>query len=126
MVDHFVIKRKKAATRKNDRGRKKAREDSKNKSTEDVSESMSMGNIHIGGLESHLLDVPDLELARYVVPTGRYVVPTGRVVATDSVIVATSGYVVPAAYDISSGLKDLSRAETYKWYQSQVRVSVEE
>ncbi|GKC23591.1 hypothetical protein Tco_1025741, partial [Tanacetum coccineum] len=81
----------------------KAREDSKNKSKEDVSESMSMGNIHIGGLESHLLDVPDLELARYVVPTGRYVVPTGRVVATDSVIVATSGYVVPAAYDISSG-----------------------
>ncbi|GKC25701.1 hypothetical protein Tco_1027851 [Tanacetum coccineum] len=43
----------------------------------------------------------------------RYVVPTGRVITTDSVIVATSGYVVPAAYDISPGLKDLSRAETY-------------
>ncbi|GJU31588.1 reverse transcriptase domain-containing protein [Tanacetum coccineum] len=37
--------------------------------------------------------------------TGRYVVPTGRVIATDSVIVATSGYVVPAAYDISPGLR---------------------
>ncbi|GJX47660.1 retrovirus-related pol polyprotein from transposon TNT 1-94 [Tanacetum coccineum] len=60
------------------------------------------------------------------VPTGRYVVPTGRVIATDSVIVATSGYVVPAAYDISPGLKDLSRAETYKWYQSLERVSVED
>ncbi|GKA91612.1 hypothetical protein Tco_0813537 [Tanacetum coccineum] len=57
------------------------------------------------------------------VPTGRYVVPTGRVIATDSVIVATSGYVVPAAYDISPGLKDLSRAETYKWYQSQTEFS---
>ncbi|GJX57132.1 hypothetical protein Tco_0287029, partial [Tanacetum coccineum] len=55
-----------------------------------------------------------------------YVVPTGRVIATDSVIVATSGYVVPAAYDISPGLKDLSRAKTYKWYQSLERVSVEE
>ncbi|GJZ08963.1 COP9 signalosome complex subunit 2 [Tanacetum coccineum] len=81
-VDHLVIKRKKAAPsyrknnkqkvsnkrRKNDRHRKKAREDSKSKSKskskEDVSESMSMGNIHIGGLVSHLLDVPDLELAR--------------------------------------------------------------
>ncbi|GJQ90187.1 hypothetical protein Tco_0001326 [Tanacetum coccineum] len=57
---------------------------------------------------------------------GEYVVPTGRAIATDSVIVATSGYVVPAAYDISPGLKDLSRAETYKWYQSLERVSVEE
>ncbi|GKF12277.1 hypothetical protein Tco_0050203 [Tanacetum coccineum] len=87
-VDHLVIKRKKAAPsyrknnkqkvsskrRKNDRHRKesnkkgvtsckskrtqhKAREDSKSK--EDISESMSMGNIHIGGLVSHLLDVPD-------------------------------------------------------------------
>ncbi|GJS98869.1 hypothetical protein Tco_0820039 [Tanacetum coccineum] len=56
----------------------------------------------------------------------RYVVPTGRVIATDSVIVATSGYVVPAAYDISPGLKDLSRAETYKWYQSLERVFVKE
>ncbi|GKC46907.1 hypothetical protein Tco_1064629, partial [Tanacetum coccineum] len=35
--------------------------------------------------------------------------PTGRV------IVATSGYVVPAAYDISPGLKDLSRAKTNKF-----------
>ncbi|GJX18459.1 ribonuclease H-like domain-containing protein [Tanacetum coccineum] len=62
----------------------------------------------------------------FTIPTGRYVVPTGRVIATDSVIVATSGYVVPAVYDISPGLKDLSRAETYKWYQSLERVSVEE
>ncbi|GJX05292.1 hypothetical protein Tco_0191208 [Tanacetum coccineum] len=54
----------------------------------------------------------------------RYVVPTGRVIATDSVIVATTGYVVPAAYDINPGLKDLSRAETYKWYQSLVALDI--
>ncbi|GJZ77782.1 hypothetical protein Tco_0642454 [Tanacetum coccineum] len=35
-------------------------------------------------------------------------------------------YIVPAGYIISPGLKDLSRAETYKWYQSLERVSVEE
>ncbi|GJW47076.1 hypothetical protein Tco_0078722 [Tanacetum coccineum] len=67
-----------------------------------------------------------VSILKLTLPTGRYVVPTGRVIATDSVIVATSGYVVPAAYDISPGLKDLSRAETYKWYQSLERVSVEE
>ncbi|GJR09388.1 hypothetical protein Tco_0792040 [Tanacetum coccineum] len=49
----------------------------------------------------------------------RYVVPTGRVIATVSIK-------VPAGYIISPGLKDLSRAETYKWYQSLERVSVEE
>ncbi|GJR86657.1 hypothetical protein Tco_0210668 [Tanacetum coccineum] len=58
-------KKKGVTSRKSKRmQQQKAREDSKNKSKEDVSESMSMGNIHIGGLESHLLDVPDLELAR--------------------------------------------------------------
>ncbi|GKA73241.1 hypothetical protein Tco_0779457 [Tanacetum coccineum] len=60
------------------------------------------------------------------VPTGRYVVPTGRVIATVSIKVPTSRYIVPAGYIISPGLKDLSRAETYKWYQSLERVSVEE
>ncbi|GKE18622.1 reverse transcriptase domain-containing protein [Tanacetum coccineum] len=53
------------------------------------------------------------------VPTGRYVIPTGRVIATVSIK-------VPTGYIISPGLKDLSRAETYKWYQSLERVSVEE
>ncbi|GJY23338.1 hypothetical protein Tco_0396996 [Tanacetum coccineum] len=60
------------------------------------------------------------------VPTGRYVVPTGRVIATVSIKVPTGRYIVPAGYIISPGLKDLSRAETYKWYQSLERVSVEE
>ncbi|GKC84662.1 hypothetical protein Tco_1140379 [Tanacetum coccineum] len=47
-----------------------------------------------------------------------YVVPTGRVIATVSIKVPTSRYIVPAGYIISPGLKDLSRAETYKfvWY----------
>ncbi|GJT42081.1 hypothetical protein Tco_0941946 [Tanacetum coccineum] len=60
------------------------------------------------------------------IPTGRYVVPTGRVIATVSIKVPTGRYIVPAGYIISPGLKDLSRAETYKWYQSLERVSVEE
>ncbi|GJX18461.1 putative ribonuclease H-like domain-containing protein [Tanacetum coccineum] len=55
-----------------------------------------------------------------------YVVPTGRVIATVSIKVPTGRYIVPAGYIISPGLKDLSRAETYKWYQSLERVSVEE
>ncbi|GKA11886.1 putative reverse transcriptase domain-containing protein, partial [Tanacetum coccineum] len=46
-----------------------------------------------------------VSILKLTLPTGRYVVPTGRVIATDSVIVATSGYVVPAAYDISPGLR---------------------
>ncbi|GKB82624.1 hypothetical protein Tco_0949519 [Tanacetum coccineum] len=55
-----------------------------------------------------------------------YVVPTGRVIATVRIKVLTGRYIVPAGYIISPGLKDLSRAETYKWYQSLERVSVEE
>ncbi|GJT16390.1 hypothetical protein Tco_0875096 [Tanacetum coccineum] len=55
-----------------------------------------------------------------------YVVPTGRVIATVSIKVPTGRNIVPAGYIISPGLKDLSRAETYKWYQSLERVSVEE
>ncbi|GJY02388.1 ribonuclease H-like domain-containing protein [Tanacetum coccineum] len=47
---------------------------------------------------------------------GRYVVPTGRVIATVSIKVPTGRYIVPAGYIISPGLKDPSRAETYKWY----------
>ncbi|GJZ70897.1 hypothetical protein Tco_0634748, partial [Tanacetum coccineum] len=55
-----------------------------------------------------------------------YVVPTGRVIATVSIKVPTGRYIVPAGYIVPTGLKDLSRAETYKWYQSLERVSVEE
>ncbi|GJY74344.1 hypothetical protein Tco_0478775 [Tanacetum coccineum] len=50
----------------------------------------------------------------------------GRVIATVSIKVTTDRYIVPAGYIVPTGLKDLSRAETYKWYQSQKRVSVEE
>ncbi|GJT90200.1 hypothetical protein Tco_1079045 [Tanacetum coccineum] len=46
--------------------------------------------------------------------SGQYVVPTGRVIATDSVIVATSGYVVPAAYDISPGLRPTSGIRAWR------------
>ncbi|GKB67007.1 hypothetical protein Tco_0928419 [Tanacetum coccineum] len=60
------------------------------------------------------------------VPTGRYVVPTSRVIATISIKVPTGRNIVPAGYIVPTGLKDLSRAETYKWYQSLERVSVEE
>ncbi|GJS94839.1 hypothetical protein Tco_0801807 [Tanacetum coccineum] len=56
----------------------------------------------------------------------KYVVPTGRVIATVSIKVPTGRYIVPAGYIVPTGLKDLSRAETYKWYQSLERVSVEE
>ncbi|GJY52923.1 hypothetical protein Tco_0444587 [Tanacetum coccineum] len=50
----------------------------------------------------------------------RYVVPTGRVIATVSI------KVLLVLKFLLAGLKDLSRAETYKWYQSLERVSVEE
>ncbi|GJY27632.1 hypothetical protein Tco_0403399 [Tanacetum coccineum] len=47
------------------------------------------------------------------IPTGRYVVPTSRVIATVSIKVPAGRYIVPAGYIVPTGLKDLSRAETY-------------
>ncbi|GJZ30111.1 hypothetical protein Tco_0575158 [Tanacetum coccineum] len=80
------------------------------------------------GIEAHesysIVDKPSTGVER--VPTGRYVVPTGRVIATISIKVPTGRYIVPAGYIISPGIKDLSRAETYKCYQSLERASVEE
>ncbi|GJU53312.1 hypothetical protein Tco_1227026 [Tanacetum coccineum] len=64
-------KKKGVTSCKSKRTQQKARDDSKSKSKEDVSESMSMGNIYIGGLVSHLLDVPDHIIGKVIFLSNR-------------------------------------------------------
>ncbi|GJZ57734.1 hypothetical protein Tco_0613228, partial [Tanacetum coccineum] len=54
---------------KGDEQQKKETRREDNKSKEDGAESTSIGNIHIGGLVSHLLDGPDHRINKVIFPS---------------------------------------------------------